>query len=37
LLVRPGVRWFSIVVSAALVAGLVYLAYWGVIGVRTWA
>jgi CubicO group peptidase (beta-lactamase class C family) len=35
--VRPAVRWFSIVVSAALVAGLVYLAYWGVIGVRTWA
>jgi hypothetical protein len=37
LLVRSAVRWFSIVVSAALVTGLIYLAYWGVIGVRTWA
>jgi hypothetical protein len=36
-LVRPAVRWFSIVVSVALMIGLAYLAYWGVIGVRTWA
>ena len=36
-LVRPPVRWFSVIVSLALVIGLVYLAYWGVIGLRTWA
>jgi hypothetical protein len=36
-LVRPAVLWFSIAVSAALAIALVYFAYWGVIGVRTWA
>jgi CubicO group peptidase (beta-lactamase class C family) len=36
-LVRPRVRWFSIAVSLALVIALAYFAYWGVIGVRTWA
>jgi hypothetical protein len=36
-LVRPAVLWFSIIVSAALVTALAYFAYWGVIGVRTWA
>jgi CubicO group peptidase (beta-lactamase class C family) len=36
-LVRPAVRWFSIAVSVALLIALVYFAYWGVIGIRTWA
>ena len=35
--VRPGVRRFSRIVSTALLIAAVYLAYWGIIGVRTWA
>jgi len=35
--VRPGVRRFSLIVSTALLIAAVYLAYWGIIGVRTWA
>jgi len=35
--VRPGVRRFSQIVSTALLMAAVYLAYWGIIGVRTWA
>ncbi len=35
--VRRYVRWFSGFVSIALLIALVYLAYWGVIGLRTWA
>jgi CubicO group peptidase (beta-lactamase class C family) len=35
--VRRGVRQFSIVVSVALLIAAVYLAYWGIIGLRTWA
>lgn len=35
--VRSGVRRFSLIVSAALLIAAVYLAYWGVIGLRTWA
>jgi hypothetical protein len=35
--VRRGVRRFSIVVTTALVIATVYLAYWGIIGLRTWA
>ncbi len=35
--VRPGVRRFSRIVSTALLIATVYLGYWGVIGVRTWA
>jgi CubicO group peptidase (beta-lactamase class C family) len=34
--VRRGVRRFSIVVTAALVIAAAYLAYWGIIGIRTW-
>jgi hypothetical protein len=34
--VRPGVRRFSRIVSTALLIAAVYLAYWGIIGVRTW-
>jgi len=35
--IRGFVRWFSIAVTAALLIATVYLAYWGVIGMRTWA
>jgi hypothetical protein len=35
--VRPGVRRFSRVVSMALLISAIYLAYWGIIGVRTWS
>lgn len=35
--VRKGVRRFSMVVSAALLIAVVYLAYWNVIGLRTWS
>jgi CubicO group peptidase (beta-lactamase class C family) len=35
--VRRGVRWYSGIVSVALLIALIYLAWWGVIGLRTWA
>jgi len=35
--IRRFVRWFSIVVTLALLIATVYLTYWGVIGIRTWA
>jgi hypothetical protein len=35
--IRASVRWFSIAVTLALLIAAVYLAYWGVIGIRTWA
>ncbi len=35
--VRRGVRRFSLAVTAALLIATAYLAYWGVIGLRTWA
>ena len=35
--VRPGVRHFSTIVTAALLIALAYLAYWVIIGLRTWA
>jgi len=35
--VRPRVRRFSAMVSVALLIATAYLAYWGVIGIRTWA
>jgi hypothetical protein len=35
--VRPGVRRFSLIVSLAVVIATAYLAYWGIIGIRTWA
>jgi CubicO group peptidase (beta-lactamase class C family) len=34
--VRRGVRRFSMIVTVALLITTAYLAYWGVIGVRTW-
>jgi len=35
--VRPGVRRYATVVSLALLVALLYFAYWGMIGLRTWA
>jgi CubicO group peptidase (beta-lactamase class C family) len=35
--VRRGVRKFSWIVTAALLIAAAYLAYWGIIGLRTWA
>jgi CubicO group peptidase (beta-lactamase class C family) len=35
--VRRGVRRFSLAVTLALLIVAVYLAYWGIIGLRTWA
>lgn len=34
---RSRVRRFSLIVTLALVIAAVYLAYWGIIGLRTWA
>ncbi|MBS1805942.1 MAG: beta-lactamase family protein [Acidobacteria bacterium] len=33
---RRSVRIYSMIVSAALVLATIYLAYWGIIGLRTW-
>jgi len=35
--VRRGVRGYSLVVAVALLMATAYLAYWGIIGLRTWA
>jgi hypothetical protein len=35
--IRRSVRWFSIAVTSALLIATAYLAYWGVIGIRTWS
>jgi hypothetical protein len=35
--IRRAVRIFSMIVIPALLIGAAYLAYWGIIGVRTWA
>jgi CubicO group peptidase (beta-lactamase class C family) len=35
--IRKGVRWFSFAVIVPLFIAALYLAYWGVIGIRTWA
>lgn len=34
---RKGVRWFSLAVVPPLFIAAIYLAYWGVIGLRTWS
>jgi hypothetical protein len=34
--IRKSVRWFSTAVTSALLIFAVYLAYWGIIGIRTW-
>jgi uncharacterized SAM-binding protein YcdF (DUF218 family) len=35
--IRKGVRWFSFAVIVPPFIAALYLAYWGVIGLRTWA
>jgi CubicO group peptidase (beta-lactamase class C family) len=35
--IRGYVRWFSIAVASVLVIATAYLAWWGVIGIRTWS
>lgn len=35
--IRRPVRIYSMLVSAALIIATIYLAYWGIIGLRTWA
>ena len=35
--IRKGVRWFSIAVIVPLFISALYLAYWGIVGLRTWA
>ncbi len=35
--VRRGVRRFSVIVTTALLIAVIYLAYWGIIGLRSWA
>jgi CubicO group peptidase (beta-lactamase class C family) len=35
--VRRGVRRYSLLVTLALLIAAAYLAYWGIIGLRTWA
>jgi hypothetical protein len=35
--VRRSVRSFSLLVTLALLIATAYLAYWGIIGIRTWA
>jgi CubicO group peptidase (beta-lactamase class C family) len=35
--IRGYVRWFSIAVTSVLVIATAYLAWWGVIGIRTWS
>ena len=35
--IRRCVRWYSIAVTTALLVAVVYLAYFGVIGIRTWS
>jgi hypothetical protein len=34
---RSGVRWHSVAVTLALLIAAAYLAYWGMIGLRTWS
>jgi CubicO group peptidase (beta-lactamase class C family) len=34
---RPGVQRFARIVSVALLIATAYMAYWGIIGIRTWA
>jgi hypothetical protein len=35
--IRGYVRWFSVCVTSALLIATAYLAWWGVIGIRTWS
>jgi CubicO group peptidase (beta-lactamase class C family) len=33
---RPVVRWYSLLVLLPMLFGVLYFAYWGLIGIRTW-
>jgi CubicO group peptidase (beta-lactamase class C family) len=35
--IRRSVQWYSIAAISALLIAFLYLAYWGVIGMRTWS
>jgi len=35
--IRRSVRWYSTAVTTALLVAALYLAWWGVIGIRTWS
>lgn len=35
--IRTGVRWFSFAVIIPLFVAASYLAYWGIVGIRTWS
>jgi hypothetical protein len=35
--IRRWVRWYSIAVTSGLLIAAAYLAWWGVIGIRTWS
>jgi CubicO group peptidase (beta-lactamase class C family) len=35
--IRKSVRWYSMAVTAALTIAALYLAWWGVVGLRTWS
>jgi CubicO group peptidase (beta-lactamase class C family) len=35
--IRGSVRWYSIAATSALLIAALYLAWWGVIGIRTWS
>lgn len=35
--VRRPVRWYASIVSVSLMIAVLYLAYWGVIGIRIWS
>jgi CubicO group peptidase (beta-lactamase class C family) len=35
--IRRGVRIYSLIVTMALLIAIMYLAYWGIIGLRTWS
>jgi len=35
--VRRGVHRFSVAITIGLLIAATYLAYWGMIGLRTWA
>ncbi len=35
--IRAFVRWHSLLVTAGLVIAFLYLAWWGIIGLRTWS
>lgn len=35
--IHRAVRWYSMEVTCALLMAAIYLAWWGVLGLRTWS